>query len=377
MRRWLVPSVVLVVVLAGFPVGAAVPVTEVVYVWESGGMTDETYDELAEIVDEQGLAMAPNHRGTLKLLSVTRDDEIVQQATPGYVIPMAALALDPDASLPLVGSRITQALHRGDVVMGESSAQLRGAQVGDVVEFIGWNDQTVRSTIGAIAPDDRVGSNELIFSVETAATFGFERLSSVNIWGFTNADALAVDLIVRFIDKSVGVDADPDRSVDAVLTNVALKRQFGEFSYRFTGPGDKIQIDPAWVEANIVDVNLPLLGPFKCHRSMVPYLESAMDEVIASGLGDVVDSADFQLAGGCYNARLIRGGDKGGAISRHSWGVAVDINPSTNRYGGDINMDARFADIFHRWGFAWGGGWVFSDGAHFEWTRLPDAIVDT
>ncbi len=110
---------------------------------------------------------------------------------------------------------------------------------------------------------------------------------------------------------------------------------------------------------------------------MVPYLRSAIDEVIEVGLDSIIDRADFQIAGGCYNARLIRGGDKGGAISRHSWGIAVDINPSSNPYGGVVAMDPRVVEIFHKWGFAWGGGWVYTDGAHFEWTRLPTAIVDT
>ena len=84
---------------------------------------------------------------------------------------------------------------------------------------------------------------------------------------------------------------------------------------------------------------------------------------------------DFQTAGGCYNPRLIRGGDKGGAVSRHAWGVAVDLNPSTNRYGGAITLDRQVAEIFHYWGFAWGGGWVFTDGGHFEWKQLPAHVV--
>ena len=377
MSKWIGALLALVVLGGSVSAQASVPDEDVVFVWESGGMSQATLVRIMRIVEDNGLSVSQNHRGTLQLVSVTRGDETIQAAPAGFVIPMAALAIDPQASLRLIGSEVAGALQAGTVVMGESSAKLRGAQVGDVVTFVGWDARTVSLPIGAIAPDERVQSNELVFSVETARSFGFVRLSSVNLWGFEDKDALFRQLVVEFVDESVGVDDDPARKADDVLTTVALKRQFGEFAYRFTGPGDRIQIDPAWVEANIVTVNLPLLGLFKCHRSMVPYLEHAIDDVVAAGLSGEINRADFQLAGGCYNPRLIRGGDKGGAISRHSWGIAVDINPSENPYGGVIAMDQRVADIFHNWGFAWGGGWVYSDGAHFEWTRLPDAIVDT
>jgi hypothetical protein len=85
------------------------------------------------------------------------------------------------------------------------------------------------------------------------------------------------------------------------------------------------------------------------------------------GLAGAIDVGDSRRNGGCWNARLIRGGDSGGNLSRHSWGIAVDINPSQNVFGGRVRMDHRVVEIFRRWGFAWGGTWVRPDGMHFEW----------
>lgn len=353
------------------------PTTDTIYIWESGGLTEPTFDRISVVAVRHGAAVASEHRGTIQLLAITRDGESVQDVPLGFVIPMSALALNPTESRDVIGSTVAEALERGEVVMGESSARLRRAMVGDIVAFVGWDGTTQEAQIGALVPDERVRSAELVFSMDTAARFGFDRLSSVTLSGFSDKDALYQDLAGTFANEFVGIDPDPGRNPDDVLSDISAKRLYGEFAYRFTGPGDKIRIDPQWVDANIVDVRLPILGLFKCHRSMVPYLESAIDEVIEAGLDSIIDPADFQVAGGCYNARLIRGGDKGGAISRHSWGIAVDINPSTNPYGGVVAMDPRIAEIFHKWGFAWGGGWVYTDGAHFEWTRLPTAIVDT
>ena len=107
----------------------------------------------------------------------------------------------------------------------------------------------------------------------------------------------------------------------------------------------------------------------------------ALQRIVAgslhSGLAGLIDPDDFQVAGGCYNPRKIRGGDKGGAISRHAWGIAIDINPSDNPYGGIVRFDERLASIFRGWGFAWGGGWLYTDGAHFEWNHLPVHISAT
>lgn len=377
MIRRVAALVALAMFVAVFPAQAKVPGTDIIYIWESGGMTETTLQRISEVAARYQGVLAQEHRGTIKLLTVSRDGEPVQSAPSGFVIPMAALALDPEESRFVIGKAAAEALQAGTIAMGESSARLRGAVVGDVITFVGWDGSAQELPIGAVVPDQRVRSAELVFSTQTAAQFGFARLSSVTVSGFGDKEALYRDLVSTFAGEFIGIDPDPGRNVDDVLSDVAAKRLYGEFAYTFTGPGDKIRIDPAWVGANIVTVNLPVLGQFKCHRSMVPYLERAIDEVIAAGLDSIIDRADFQLAGGCYNARLIRGGDKGGAISRHSWGIAVDINPSSNPYGGVVAMDPRIAEIFHKWGFAWGGGWVYTDGAHFEWTRLPEAIVDT
>ena len=373
MRR---TTLAFVVVLALLPVAAQAqpsPVDLVVTLSEPGGLEPLTIARAVEVAAQEGARSTVLDRGTIQLLSVTRDGTVVQEALPGYRYPMDTLSVRAAEARSLMPDAIVDVLANGGLVMGHSSAGLRGAQVGDEITFIGWDGQVHSAAIELIADDQDVSYAELVFPREVALTFDFERPSVIRFW---EADISFADTLRQHFDQElIGVSSTLDPpNPSSVLPAVMIKARFGEFAYRPTS-GDAITIEESWVTENIVTVNLPLLGPFKCHRLLVPYLEAAIDDVIRAGYANQIDSGDFQLAGGCFNARLIRGGDKGGALSRHAYGAAVDINPSTNPYGGVINMDARIGDIFHNWGFAWGGGWIYTDGAHFEWRHLPHQVA--
>ncbi|HEC08007.1 MAG TPA: M15 family peptidase, partial [Acidimicrobiales bacterium] len=109
-----------------------------------------------------------------------------------------------------------------------------------------------------------------------------------------------------------------------------------------------------------------------CNVHVADDLTAALSEVESAGLAGAIDVADTRRNGGCFYPRVIRGGTSGGQLSRHSWGVAIDINPRTNPFGGTPTMDPRVVDIFRRHGFAWGGTWVRADGMHFEWLGPRD-----
>jgi hypothetical protein len=56
----------------------------------------------------------------------------------------------------------------------------------------------------------------------------------------------------------------------------------------------------------------------------------------------------------------------------HAFGLAVDLNVSTNLFGTRGDMDPRVVEIFEKWGFLWGGRWSQPDPMHFELTRLVE-----
>lgn len=364
MIRLLVGALVapLLMVAAGSPDPGTVGV---VSVFESGGLSEETLSAIDELGgDRQVLEI---DRGTLRMMSVSRDGVPVQVFAPGFGVPMSVSAFDPSTAVTFVAPRVLAGLEPGSVVMSERSAGLRGAAVGDVVALEGWNGSLVSLTVSAVVPDDLIDWQELVVDSVTAEDLGFDRIGSVLVAGSDRDAAALRDDLSGLPVRIAGPGESLDRT-DFVLPSISVKERFGEFSFR-RARGDAIEIDEAWVEANIVTVDVEGLGPFPCHRRVVPYIRSAIEDLRLSGLIAEIDFADFQAAGGCWNPRLIGGSDTGFALSRHAWGIAIDINPSTNRYEGSVTLSEAFGATFRDWGFAWGAGWLRPDGMHFEWTR--------
>ncbi len=363
--RWVVlASVALGVVVAAGATAAAEQQEGLVTVSESGGISEATTAAVAAL----GGPVFERHSGTLRMMSVSRDGEPVQAFEAGMGVPMAVSSWDGSSAVALLGEPLASTLQGDGVVMSIRSAELRGAAVGDMIVMEGWNGALVELEISAIVDDVELDWAEVGVNRSVADSLGLDRVSSLATLGTDGDAALLRDqLEVPFVRVS-GPGEEVDRT-DFVLPTVMVKQRFGEFSFRPTR-GDGIEIDPEWEEANIVTVDIPPLGLFECHRLVVPYIRSALEDLRSSGLLGEIDSNDFQLAGGCFNSRLIRGGDKGFALSRHSWGIAIDINPSTNRYEGDVNLSEGFGQTFRDWGFSWGAGWVRPDGMHFEWARI-------
>ncbi|HEY3428476.1 MAG TPA: M15 family metallopeptidase, partial [Acidimicrobiia bacterium] len=261
-------------------------------------------------------------------------------------------------------------LARGEAAMGELSASIRGAQVGDLLDLEPLTGGTITVRIGAIVSDRELFNSELMLGKSIALQLGIDRPFAILAYGEA-IDRVEASIRGSVFDPAIRIDGLVDDVLsDPVLSVASVKARFGEFAIRDAG-GDQVEIDPAWVDANIVDVDLAPLGLFRCHRLVVPYLRGVVSELQRSSVIRLLDPADFQLAGGCYNPRFNRGGDPGYSLSRHAWGIAIDLNPSSNPYGSVPTLPLAVVEVFRRWGFSWGGTWSTPDGMHFEWRQLP------
>ncbi|HYD09652.1 MAG TPA: M15 family metallopeptidase, partial [Acidimicrobiales bacterium] len=335
----------------GYRIGVG-RVRDVVTIWQPGGLGGAAEAWARDVAARAGGRAAMRHRANIDI-----------PAPGGWRIPLTLTTVEPATARALLGPTATAALERREAVLGSAAAQLRQASVGGTIDLIARNGTVHTRRIGAIVDDARLAWSELALATADAATLGVDRPFAVDVWGAPRAQLDRALAASPPQPTRLGVDRSWDApDPDAPLASVPLKRVVGEVAYR-PGRGDGVALDPAWVQRNIATESVPALGRVTCHRAMLPALRGALTEVVRAGLAHTLGRF-----GGCYNARLIRGGDSGGILSRHSFGIAVDVNVSRNTFGGRVELDGRVVEIFRRWGFAWGGTWVRADGMHLEWS---------
>jgi hypothetical protein len=372
--RAVVIGAVLVIILSSFPTASATEVSDseglksTVEVRQAGGFDQSTLS----LIDDAVRAVRGNstllHRVTLRMLRVSRGAEVIQEAPRGFGYPMLTMAVEPAS--PAVPSAFRSTLSRGEALMGEVAARIRGARAGDVIDLESLQGRSVSVRIGAVVPDHELRWSEILLGVGAVPGLDFDRPYAVLAWG-APGPRIAAAVGIWTSEPGVRIVGGlADRATDSVLPTALVKERFGEFAVA-AAEGDALRIDPEWRDTWIVTADLPLVGQTRCHRMVLPYLRSALEEIERSGFAAELDRADFQAAGGCYNPRLNRGADPGYSLSRHSWGIAIDLNPSTNPYAGVPTLPTGVVDVFRRWGFAWGGGWAVPDGMHMEWSGLP------
>jgi D-alanyl-D-alanine carboxypeptidase-like protein len=138
-------------------------------------------------------------------------------------------------------------------------------------------------------------------------------------------------------------------------------------SFKFTAnPDGTIRQDSKWINAHLVGARMPIIGFVRCHKVMIPQLRMALEEIQSAGLSNLIKPGQ---TGRCYQPRFVAK-DPTHQLSKHAWGLAIDLNVYDNPEGSKPKMDPRIVAIFEKWGFRWGGRWTKPDGMHFELAAL-------
>jgi hypothetical protein len=352
--------------------------TEVVTVSEASVLSNTVEQAAHRAARAAGGTAATGRSASVGMTSVTRGGATVQAAPSGWLIPMGVTVLPADAIGRLMGLEISTPIARGDVVMGRTTADLRGARAGDVVSLVGANSSTVSFRIGLVADDAVIGGTEILMSDRQADQLGLDRRSRVVIWGFRSREAIGqalaqAGLVGRF-ETRIRRGWDP-QDPDGTLGMASTKRKLGEFPYQVQSDGS-VRIPRSWIEANISGAGrvsafsgIPIRAA--CHVQVRPDIQAAIDDVVAAGLAWTIDVAVTNRYGGCFYPRFNRLTGSLGFLSRHTWGMALDVNTDTNAQGSTPTLDCRVVRIFREHGFAWGGNFTRPDGMHFEWVGEP------
>jgi hypothetical protein len=301
------------------------------------------------------------------VVAVALYEDNVASGRPHYPdVPVLTMVTDARAYASVIGVPAMAGAFAHGAVLAATEARLRHVAVGGVVRFADGR----RVPVTAVVEDHLLGGNEMSLPA------GVSRMRGRNTDYLLVADGGDAGATGRGVRRAlratkVRVEARTENgymsSADRVLTQLQVKARYGEFAMRRTGRTTFVQ-DPGWVNRYLVTTHVQQLGRVTCNRVILPALRAAMREITRRGLGATVHTADFQYEGGCWNPNVIPGAQ--GTISRHSWGLAVDVNVDANSFGYRPHQDGRLVSVMRGHGFTWGGRWLMPDGMHFEFAQV-------
>ncbi|HEV3495657.1 MAG TPA: M15 family metallopeptidase [Actinomycetes bacterium] len=314
-------------------------------VWAPGGFSEK---EVGRVRDSTRVAAISAVRtGTLPAASGKRRYKVV---------PVETMAVDTNAYTSATGrpGRKLAALLPKGAVLSKTGAKLRRVKSGGKLKLDG--NRTLR--VSGVVDDALLGGYEVALERNLARRYGIRRVAYLLVRPRGPVDDLRTEIrrllkgrAIRFVTPG---DRPFVRGGDGVLPTSQVKARFGEFALPSLRKGWP---DPVWPKANLVTTKVPVLGRVRCHKLVIGDLSNAMADLERQRLGGLVDVGDFRRQGGCWNPRLLRDA-RGGKLSRHAWGIAVNLK---------VNGDERLIRTMARHGFVWGGGFARPDATHFEW----------
>lgn len=308
---------------------------------------------------------------TVGMTAHSRNGRYLTRLGSRWRIPMATMVAPAEYLRAVGGTDMVAAAGEGKVLMGETSAEMRGAEVGDTIVLRDLRFRMRTFTIGAIVPNAFVDWGDIFITSEAAQVLGAMSINRVTATNITSYSTVMAKLKSRgvVIGSTYRLRTSWDReNPDGTLGTSTLKELLGEFAFRPAG-GSAIQIEEKWKVDNIswrhTFSDIPLRN--NCHKVVVEAIQGALSEIAAKGLRKHVDVANANRYGGCYVGRYNRMAGTFGAPSRHAYGAALDINTTQNYQWSVPKMNCDVVRIFRKWGFAWGGNFWPSDGMHFEY----------
>jgi hypothetical protein len=151
------------------------------------------------------------------------------------------------------------------------------------------------------------------------------------------------------------------------MTTQQVKKKYGEPNV--TGAGYLVKIDLPYPMRIAWDTDTTV-NTMMCHRLVADNFKNVFNSLLIVYGYEKIKELGIDLFGGCFNYRKMRGGS---AMSMHSWGIAIDLDPARNTLK-ETSKTARFArpeykkmiDIFYENGFISLGVEKGFDFMHFQ-----------
>ena len=341
---------------------------DVITISQSGSLFYSVTNEIIESVNKLNANVTFIGRANVGVESVvTLNNDVKLSTLENYLYNISLKTIESSTVDYFYNDEVSKVIKNNQLVVSSLTAERYNLTINDKINLIGMNNEPLEITVGMILKDSELGWFEGVVNKDIGYKLGIYRNIQAIIWDKEINENHFVELYKNIKYEKVKYtfrESNPNKNW--VLPTALVKEMFGDFQIK-ERDGTWITTEPSWREENIQAKKVPILGTTRCHRLMWEPLEGALNQILQEGLADTLSIKDFKKSGGCYAPRRINRFDAGGSISRHAWGIAIDINTKSSYH-------PRVVEIFNSWGFAWGGTWTSPDEMHFELRDLSASI---
>ncbi len=344
---------------------------DIITISQSGSLFYSVTNQILESVDNLNTNVTFIGRANVGLESTTfANNEINLTTLDNFLYNLSIKTIESSVVDYFYDEESSQAIRDNKIVISELTANRYELNVGDYVNLVGLNSEIIPIEVGKVIKDSKIGWFEGVVNKELGFKLGIYRNIQAIIWDSHINENFLIELHKNINYRKVKLTFRENRvNKNWVLPTALVKEMFGDFQIK-ERDGVWITTQPSWRQQNIQQKRMPIIGLTVCHRLMWEPLEGALNQILAEGLEDTLSIEEFRTSGGCYAPRRINRFDAGGSISRHAWGIAIDINTKSG-------YPPRVVEIFNDWGFAWGGTWTSPDEMHFELRDLSASVSKT
>jgi len=344
---------------------------DIITISQSGSLFYSVTNQILQSVNNLNTNVTFIGRANVGLESTTfANNEINLTTLDNFLYNLSIKTIESSVLDYFYDEESAQAIRDNKIVISELTASRYELNVGDYVNLVGLNSEIIPIEVGKVIKDSKIGWFEGVVNKELGFKLGIYRNIQAIIWDSHINENFLIELHKNINYKKVKLTFRENRvNKNWVLPTALVKEMFGDFQIK-ERDGVWITTEPEWREENIQNKRMPILGITRCHRLMWEPLEGALNQILEEGLEEYLSIEEWRSSGGCYAPRRINRFDAGGSISRHAWGIAIDINTKSG-------YPPRVVEIFNDWGFAWGGTWTSPDEMHFELRDLSASVSKT
>ena len=344
---------------------------DIITISQSGSLFYSVTNQILESVNNLNTNVTFIGRANVGLESTTfANNEINLTTLDNFLYNLSIKTIESSVLDYFYDEESARAIRDNKIVISELTASRYELNVGDYVNLVGLNSEIIPIEVGKVIKDSKIGWFEGVVNKELGFKLGIYRNIQAIIWDSHINENFLIELHKNINYKKVKLTFRENRvNKNWVLPTALVKEMFGDFQIK-ERDGVWITTEPEWREENIQNKRMPILGITRCHRLMWEPLEGALNQILEEGLEEYLSIEEWRSSGGCYAPRRINRFDAGGSISRHAWGIAIDINTKSG-------YPPRVVEIFNDWGFAWGGTWTSPDEMHFELRDLSASVSKT